>query len=234
MPCQEQHGDVITKCALKSTWYKGLLQGFRPAKHSNTRVTLSVWAVVSLVSTTLHMCLSALLDRGPHLTDNSGYALNKEPLWHRIFHRKTCSFMQSLELSVESTEPTEAYGETLTGFGEVGLLLQDLELGAHCCCSALLTRGKKKTPLVFVKEFQIKIIDFHWLQAMYAVAVWILAVLFLQESLKKWFSCLQIQTCQGWTVVFNVIVSKTDILFTHLYHWSVSSAMIKAVSRINK
>lgn len=34
--------------------------------------------------------------------------------------------------------------------------------------------------------------------------------------------------------MFNVIISKTDVLFTHLYHRSVSSAMIKAVSRINK
>lgn len=113
IPCQEQHSDVITKCALKSTWYKGLLQGFRPAKHLNTRVTLSMWVVVPLVSTTLHMCLSALLDRGPHLTDNSGYALDKEPLWHKIFSRKTWSSMQPLE------ESTLSLQELIEGFPSV-------------------------------------------------------------------------------------------------------------------
>lgn len=64
--------------------------------------------------------------------------------------------MQSLELSVESAEPTEAYGETLIGFGEVGLLLRDLELGAHCCCSALLTRGKKKDTISFCQRIPNK------------------------------------------------------------------------------
>lgn len=41
------------------------------------------------------------------------------------------------------------------------------------------------TPLAFVKEAQIKITDFYWLQATYVVAVQLLALLFLQESLKK-------------------------------------------------
>lgn len=39
-------------------------------------------------------------------------------------------------------EPTGADSETPIGFGEVGLLLQDLERGACCGCSALLTKEK--------------------------------------------------------------------------------------------
>lgn len=84
-----------------------------------------------------------------------------------------------------SAEPTGADSKTPIGFGEVGLLPRDLELGARCDCSALLPREKKMTPLVFVREAQIKITVFYWLQATYMVAVQILAVLFLQESLKK-------------------------------------------------
>jgi len=84
-----------------------------------------------------------------------------------------------------SAEPTGADSGTPIGFGTVGLLLRDLELCACCGCSALLTREKKMTPLVFVKASQTKITDFYWLQATYVVAVQILVVLFLQESLKK-------------------------------------------------
>lgn len=42
-------------------------------------------------------------------------------------------------------EPIGADSETPIGFGEMGLLLQDLELGAYCGWSALLTRGKNDT-----------------------------------------------------------------------------------------